>query len=111
MKNGSASGTKLDESTTERLVPLRFGVDGLVAGAAWVAAGAAGAVVAAGCAAGAAAGAVVAAGFGASVGFASAGLASGCCAAGDVAPPQAVSNIRVLVPPASFRNPRRVSPR
>src|SRR6188768_634260 len=78
LKNGSASGTNPAESMTEIEVPFRFGVAGLEAGAACVAAGAwaaAGAEVAAGAAAGAAgfaasAGLAASAGFGASVGLA-----------------------------------------
>src|SRR5688572_29851821 len=130
LKYGSASGMKLDHCNTESVTPERFiGLRGAAgaaaAGAAAAAAGdgeaaaagdapgdaagdapAAGEAAAAGAAAGEAA-AAGAAGFGASVGLgASAGLAGGA-----VAPPQAVSSNRPVVPTAAWRKPRRVSGR
>src|SRR5947208_2683411 len=106
LKNGSASGMKLDHCRTERLTPLRFGVDGLVAGPVCPAAAGLGDAPGDGEAPGAgepagAAGLVGSAGFGASVGL-----------AGAVAPPpQALSSNRLDVPAVSARNPRRESGR
>src|SRR5215211_1562179 len=104
LKNGSASGMKLDHWSTDRVVPLRFGgAEVLAAGAAVAApaAGAAGAVVAAGAAAGAA-GFAASAGLAASVGFGAAGASVGFGAC--VAPPQAARSIRLAPLPASPRN-------
>src|SRR5689334_9296182 len=89
LKNGSASGTKLEERMTDTVVPLRFGTVDLAAGAAWEAAGA---WVATGAGACATAGAV-AAGLAGSAGFAG---AAGFSADGAVAPPQAISRSRLL---------------